>query len=65
LAYFHERGWNVAATMRDPDAEHHLTTLGDVLVTLLDVTDSGSIGRAVDAALERFGGCCRPERNHG
>ncbi|NMO57836.1 SDR family oxidoreductase [Actinoplanes sp. TBRC 11911] len=52
---FHERGWNVAATMRDPAAEHHLSSLDGVLVSRLDVTDPGSIATAVDAALQRFG----------
>ncbi len=52
---FHDRGWNVVATMRSPEKESELTQLDDVLVTRLDVTDGESIREAVDAALERFG----------
>ncbi len=52
---FHEKGWNVVATMRTPEKETDLTQLDDVLVTRLDVTDTASIQQAVDAALERFG----------
>lgn len=52
---FHERGWNVVATMRTPANETELTQLNDVLVTRLDVTDAESIQKAVDESLERFG----------
>ncbi|GAA2645207.1 SDR family oxidoreductase [Paractinoplanes durhamensis] len=49
--YFHDRGWNVIATMRNPEP----STLDNVLVTRLDVQDPDSIAAAVDAGLERFG----------
>ncbi len=52
---FHDKGWNVIATMRKPEAEEGLSALDNVLVTRLDVTDEGSIKAAVDAGLERFG----------
>ena len=52
---FHQRGWNVVATMRAPEREAELTGLDNMLVTRLDVTDQDSIQNAVDAALERFG----------
>jgi NAD(P)-dependent dehydrogenase (short-subunit alcohol dehydrogenase family) len=52
---FHERGWNVVATMRSPEQESELTELDHVLVRRLDVTDMRSIRQAVDAGLERFG----------
>ena len=52
---FHDKGWNVIATMRSPEKETELTELDDVLVTRLDVTDEASIQRAVDQGLERFG----------
>ncbi len=52
---FHEKGWNVVATMRSPEKEAELTALDDVLVTRLDVTDEASIQGAIDAAVERFG----------
>lgn len=52
---FHDKGWNVIATMRSPDKETELTKLDDVLVTRLDVTDGESIERAVDEGVTRFG----------
>jgi NAD(P)-dependent dehydrogenase (short-subunit alcohol dehydrogenase family) len=52
---FHDRGWNVVATMRSPEKETELTGLDDVLVTRLDVADRESIRQGVDAALDRFG----------
>lgn len=53
--FFHDKGWNVVATMRSPEKETELSALERVLVTRLDVTDSASITSAVDAATERFG----------
>jgi NADP-dependent 3-hydroxy acid dehydrogenase YdfG len=35
--YFQEKGWNVVATMRNPEKEIELTQLDRVLVTRLDV----------------------------
>jgi len=52
---FQEKGWNVVATMRRPEAEEELTHLDNVLVTRLDVTDRDSIRSAFDAGIERFG----------
>lgn len=52
---FHAKGWNVIATMRNPDAETDLAQLDGVLVTRLDVQDDASITAAVDAGLARFG----------
>lgn len=52
---FHEKGWNVVATMRTPEKEAELTKLDGVLVTKLDVTDNDSIAAAIEAALARFG----------
>jgi NAD(P)-dependent dehydrogenase (short-subunit alcohol dehydrogenase family) len=53
--FFHEKGWNVAATMRTPDREQELSKLDNVLVTRLDVTDTASIKAAVAETIERFG----------
>jgi NADP-dependent 3-hydroxy acid dehydrogenase YdfG len=53
---FHDKGWNVIATMRNPDAETDLTQLDNVLITKLDVTDKASIESTVAAGLVRFGG---------
>ncbi len=52
---FHDKGWNVVATMRTPEKETELTQLDDVLVTRLDVSDVASVEAAVNEALERFG----------
>jgi NAD(P)-dependent dehydrogenase (short-subunit alcohol dehydrogenase family) len=52
---FHERGWNVIATMRSPEKESELTDLDNVLVTRLDVVDPSSIKEAFERGVERFG----------
>ncbi|MEM9562593.1 MAG: SDR family oxidoreductase [Actinomycetota bacterium] len=52
---FQREGWNVVATMRNPDAETELTELADTLVVALDVTDQASIDAAVAAGVDRFG----------
>jgi NAD(P)-dependent dehydrogenase (short-subunit alcohol dehydrogenase family) len=53
---FQQKGWNVIATMRSPEKETALTTLRDVLVTRLDVTDKASIASAVVEGTHMFGG---------
>ena len=45
--FFHKNGWQVVATMRNPDAGKELAKLDNVLVTKLDVTDEASIASAV------------------
>ena len=52
---FAARGWNVAATMRDPAAGAGLAALDNVLVTRLDVQDPASIEAAVAETIARFG----------
>ena len=52
---FHQKGWNVIATMRKPEEEQELTSLENVLVTRLDVTDVNSITKAVALGIEKFG----------
>lgn len=52
---FADRGWNVVATMRNPDDGADLASRDNVLVTTLDLLDSDSITAAVAAGLERFG----------
>ncbi len=54
-ALFADRGWNVVATMRNPDDGADLAGRDNVLVTRLDLLDSDSIGAAVSAGLDRFG----------
>ena len=53
--FFQAHGWNVAATMRNPEAGADLATLDNVLVTILDVNDEASIHAAVNATISRFG----------
>ena len=53
--YFQQQGWNVIATMRDPEHGRDLKQLDRVLLTSLDVTQSDSIRQAVTAGLDRFG----------
>ncbi len=53
--HFQRNGWNVVATMRNPDDGAQLASLPRVHVVRLDVTDHPSIDAAVAAALQRFG----------
>jgi NADP-dependent 3-hydroxy acid dehydrogenase YdfG len=52
---FHEKGWNVIATMRKPEEERELNKLDNILVTPLDVTDTASITTAVALGIQKFG----------
>jgi NADP-dependent 3-hydroxy acid dehydrogenase YdfG len=52
---FHDKGWNVIATMRSPENEDELTQLPNTLVTRLDVTDSAPIEAAVAEGIKAFG----------
>ena len=53
--HFADQGWNVVATMRDPDDGADLAEREDTLVTRLDLLDPDSISSAVNAATDRFG----------
>ncbi|MGD9212928.1 MAG: SDR family oxidoreductase [Desulfobacteraceae bacterium] len=53
--YFHKKGWNVAATMRRPDAERDLTTLANLACLRLDVTQIHTIQNAIKETQELFG----------
>jgi len=52
---FAERGWNVIATVRNPEAGAELAQLERVAVTRLDVQNPASIDRAVSEGIKRFG----------
>ena len=54
--YFQSKGWNVIATMRNPDQEQELKALENVLVTKLDVLDHQSIEEAIKSGIQKFGG---------
>jgi len=51
---FATEGWNVIATMRSPEKEQELTTIENVFVTKLDVTDKESIQKSIEIAIEKF-----------
>lgn len=53
--HFVKHGWNVVATMRQPENERQLTGLNDVLVNRLDVQDNQSITDSIQAGIARFG----------
>lgn len=52
---FHDKGWNVIATMRAPEKEDELNQPENVLVAGLDVTDPTSIAHAIDSGIRHFG----------
>lgn len=52
---FQSKGWNVVATMRNPENERELVKLKDVLVTRLDVLDLASIDSAIQQGIQNFG----------
>ena len=53
--YFAKQGWNVAATMRDPQKGNDLLTYKNVKVVPCDVMDQKSIQQAIAITLEHFG----------
>ncbi len=53
---FQTKGWNVIATMRNPENETELNQLPNVLVAKLDVLDIDSIQIAFQKGIEKFGG---------
>jgi len=52
---FAKNGWNVIATMRQPDASQQLAGSQNVLVARLDVQDQTSIHDAIRAGITHFG----------
>jgi NAD(P)-dependent dehydrogenase (short-subunit alcohol dehydrogenase family) len=52
---FASRGWNVVATMRNPDFGWSLGETNNIHITHLDVQDRASIDRAIAEAINRFG----------
>ncbi|KAF9073950.1 short-chain dehydrogenase reductase SDR [Rhodocollybia butyracea] len=53
---FHQRGWNVIATMRTPESDTKLKELDPsrMLVTRLDLQDKTSINPAILSGIEKF-----------
>ncbi|PAX47326.1 SDR family oxidoreductase [Brunnivagina elsteri] len=52
---FQNQGWNVVATMRNPDQNSELAKLPNILCLPLDVTQTQTIQTAIDGAIARFG----------
>lgn len=52
---FASEGWNVIATLRNPEAGQALAGLDNVLVARLDVEDRASIEAAIESGIARFG----------
>jgi len=52
---FQTKNWKVAATMRDISGSEDLQRIADIECFKLDVTDPGSIKKAVADAIEKFG----------
>ena len=48
---FHSKGWNVIATMRNPEKEKELNTLDNVTLLALDVTDPQQVRKTVQQAM--------------
>ena len=53
---FQSKGWNVIATMRNPENESELNQFANVLVTKLDVLDLTTIQKAISEGIQKFGG---------
>ncbi len=53
--YFAEKGWKVAATMRNPSNETELQNNKNITLYNLDVTKTESVSSAVDQILKDFG----------
>jgi NAD(P)-dependent dehydrogenase (short-subunit alcohol dehydrogenase family) len=54
--HFLDKGWNVIATMRQPQAGLFSTSSNNLRVIALDVTDMDSVRAAVSEAIDAFGG---------
>jgi NAD(P)-dependent dehydrogenase (short-subunit alcohol dehydrogenase family) len=55
VRYFAERGWQVAATMRNPIKEQELQHLQNVKLFALDVTDELAAKEAINKVINTFG----------
>lgn len=54
--FFHDRGWNVLATMRRPDPEVFPAASPRLTLLALDVTKPDSISEAIAAGIAAYGG---------
>jgi NADP-dependent 3-hydroxy acid dehydrogenase YdfG len=51
---FQSKGWQVIATMRNPEKETELTPLKNVTVLKLDVTDASQIHNTIQQVIEQY-----------
>ncbi|MRX40027.1 SDR family NAD(P)-dependent oxidoreductase [Flavobacterium sp. LC2016-23] len=51
---FQSKGWQVIATMRNPEKENELNTLENVIVLPLDVTNASQIDHTVKSVTEKY-----------
>src|SRR4051812_23899461 len=51
---FQSKGWQVIATMRNPEKETELTLLKNVTVLKLDVTDATQINSTIEQVLSQY-----------
>jgi len=63
--HFAAQGWNVVATMREPDQDLANQYPDRILVEALDVANAASIEAAVSAGVDRFGGLDAVVNNAG
>lgn len=52
---FIQKGWNVVASMIEPQKETELTQFDNVLVTEMDITKPNTIENAIKKSVEKFG----------
>ncbi|TGM61858.1 SDR family oxidoreductase [Leptospira adleri] len=53
--HFQSKGWNVIATMRNPEKEKELQNLPNLVCLPLDVTKPETIQKAIQAGIKQFG----------
>ena len=53
--HFHEKGWNVIATMRKPEDEKELTENENLKIMALDVENKENIKSAIQSGIAHFG----------
>ena len=53
--HFQQKGWNVIATMRNPEKDIELSKLENVHLEKLDVLDLQSINNAIENGIQKFG----------
>jgi len=53
--FFANKGWNVIATMRMPEKESELNKVENITVSRIDIEDTASIEKTINAAIDKFG----------